>query len=398
MNARGPAPMSMRDERPFLPFARPDISDAEIAAVVECLRSEWLTTGPITRDFEREFAARVRPAGRAIAVNSATAGLHLALESIGVVPGDRVVVPVYTFTATAEVVRYLGADPDFVDVDADTLNVTSDQLADAITDRTKVVIPVHIGGLACAMDDILPMARARGVAVVDDAAHALPTARNGTAVGAFDTDATVFSFYATKTLTTGEGGMIVTSRADVAERCALMRLHGMHRRAPQMTGADGPAWRYEILEPGFKYNLTDIAAALGRVQLRRLQTMTDRRTAIAARYRDAFADLPVRVPHSASAGDVHAWHLFILRLEDGCATDRDRFIDRMHMLGVGCSVHFIALHLQPYWRDRYNLKAEMFPNADAASRCAVSLPIYSVMSDDDVDRVIDAVRQVVTRG
>lgn len=388
----------MREERSFIPFARPDITETEIDAVVACLRSEWITTGPLAQAFEQEFAARVRPTARAIAVNSATAGLHLALESVGIGPGDRVVVPVFTFTATAEVVRYLGADPEFVDVDAETLNVTCDGLAGAMGERTKAVIPVHIGGLACDMDEILAMARARGVAVVDDAAHALPSTSNGVMVGAFDTHATVFSFYATKTLTTGEGGMIITARPDVAERCALMRLHGMHRLAREASGADHPAWRYEIRDAGFKYNLTDMAAALGRVQLGRLQAMTNRRAAIAERYREAFADLPVQLPARAATGDVHAWHLFLIRLEEHAAVDRDRFIDRLHTLGIGCSVHFIALHLQPYWRDRYGLTAEMFPNADAASRNAVSLPIYSAMSDADIDRVIEAVRQVITHG
>ena len=382
----------------FIPFARADITDAEIAAVADCIRSEWLTTGPIARDFERDFATLMGPNTRALAVNSATAGLHLGLESAGVARGDRVVVPVYTFTASAEVVCYLGADPDFVDVEADTLNASSEQLAAAIGDRTRAVMPVHIGGLASAMDEIVPMARSRGVAVVDDAAHALPSTRRGVLIGAYDTHATVFSFYATKTLTTGEGGMLVTPSAAVAERCRLMRLHGLFRATPQIAASDAPVWRYEIREAGFKYNLTDVAAAMGTVQLRRLQEMTDRRTAIAARYLEAFADLPVQLPAQPASGDVHSWHLFILRITDGAAVHRDRFIERMYRMGIGCSVHFIALHLQPYWRDRYALTPEMFPNADAASRSAVSLPIYSVMSTDDVDRVIDAVREIVLNG
>lgn len=382
----------------FIPFARADITEAEIGAVVECLRSGWLTTGPITRDFERDFVALVHPAAHAIAVNSATAGLHLGLEAAGVGVGDRVVVPVYTFTASAEVVCYLGADPDFVDVEPDTLNASSEQLSAAIGDRTKAVMPVHIAGLACAMDEIVPMARTRGVAVVDDAAHALPSTRNGTMVGGFDTDATVFSFYATKTLTTGEGGMLITPSVEVAERCRLMRLHGMRRETPQIAASDAPVWRYEIREAGFKYNLTDVAAAMGCVQLRRLQEMMDRRAAIAARYLAAFADLPVRLPAVPPPGDVHAWHLFILRVEDGAAVDRDRFIERMFRMGIACSVHFIALHLQPFWRERYGLTPEMFPNADAASRTAVSLPIYSVMSDSEVERVILAVRSIILLG
>jgi UDP-4-amino-4-deoxy-L-arabinose-oxoglutarate aminotransferase len=237
-------PVSMTTTpQPFLPFARPDIGEQEISAVVECLRSGWLTTGPRTKEFERRFADVVQPGAHALAVNSATAGLHLALEAVGVSPGDEVIVPDYTFTASAEVVRYLGADPVFVEVDPCTLNVTAERLEAVVTPRTKVIMPVHFAGLACDMDSILAMARRHRVAVVDDAAHALPSTFGGRMVGGFETDASVFSFYANKTLSTGEGGMVVTGRSDVATRCGIMRLHGISRDAFARYVSTTPACR-----------------------------------------------------------------------------------------------------------------------------------------------------------
>ncbi|MEO8620967.1 MAG: DegT/DnrJ/EryC1/StrS aminotransferase family protein [bacterium] len=382
-------------EPPFLPFARPDIGDREIDAVVECLRSGWLTTGPRTKEFERQFASMVRPGAQALAVNSATAGLHLALEALGVSAGDEVIVPDYTFTASAEVVRYLGADPVFVDVDARTLNVTVEALEAAVTPRTKVVMPVHFSGLACDMDAIIAMARRRGIAVVDDAAHAFPTTRGGRMVGGFEADASVFSFYANKTLSTGEGGMVVTGSDDIATRCGIMRLHGISRDAFARYVSKTPAWQYEVVAPGFKYNLTDIASALGLVQLERVYEMADRRAEIAAEFMDAFADLPLILPALAAPGDRHSWHLFVIRLADDAPILRDAFIDQMYAAGIGCSVHFIPLHRHPYWRDSYNLTPDAFPNSERAYQAAVSLPIYSGMTAEDVSRVVRTVRQLL---
>jgi dTDP-4-amino-4,6-dideoxygalactose transaminase len=380
---------------PFLPFARPDIGEPEIAAVVECLRSGWLTTGPRTKEFEQRFADVVRPSAQALAVNSATAGLHLALEALGVSPGDEVIVPDYTFTASAEVIRYLGADPVFVDVDSRTLNVTAERLEAAVTSRTKVVMPVHFAGLACDMDAILSMARRRGIAVVDDAAHALPTTSGGRMIGSFETDASVFSFYANKTLSTGEGGMVLTGRPDIATRCSIMRLHGISRDAFARYISTTPAWHYEVVAPGFKYNLTDIASALGLVQLERVHEMAARRAEIAQEYLAAFVDLPLVSPAIAEPGDRHSWHLFVVRLTDDAPISRDAFIDQMYAAAIGCSVHFIPLHRHPYWRDTYSLTPEMFPNAERAYRGVVSLPIYSGMGAEDVARVIDAVRRLL---
>ena len=392
------APGGSSPSMPFLPFARPDIGEAEIAAVVECIRSGWLTTGPNAKEFELRFAAKVHPGARALAVNSATSGLHLALEAVGVAAGDEVVVPVYTFTASAEVVRYLGADPTFVDIDPATLNTTSALLEGAVTPRTKAVMPVHFAGLACDMPAIIAMARRRGLRVVDDAAHALPTTHQGTLVGAFDADATVFSFYANKTLSTGEGGMIMTGSPDVAERCAIMRLHGISRDAFARYTSTSPTWQYEVVAPGFKYNLTDIAAAIGLVQLGRVEAMAARRAELAARYHEAFRDLPLIVPPGPADGDRHAWHLYVIRLRDDAAVARDRFIELLYADGIGCSVHFIPLHRHPYWRDSYRLSPEMFPHAEAAYQRAVSLPLHSGMSDADATRVIECVQRILTRG
>ncbi|MDB4891919.1 MAG: UDP-4-amino-4,6-dideoxy-N-acetyl-beta-L-altrosamine transaminase [Gemmatimonadetes bacterium] len=389
-------PVSMtQTQLPFLPFARPDIGEPEISAVVECLRSGWLTTGPRTKEFERRFADVVQPGAHALAVNSATAGLHLALEAVGVSPGDEVIVPDYTFTASAEVVRYLGAEPVFVDVDHSTLNVTVDRLEAAVTSRTKVIMPVHFAGLACDMDSILAMAQRRGLAVVDDAAHALPSTFRGRMIGSFATDASVFSFYANKTLSTGEGGMVVTSRSDVATRCGIMRLHGISRDAFARYVSTTPAWQYEVVAPGFKYNLTDIASALGLVQLERVFEMAKRRAEIAEQFLAEFADLPLLLPARALPGDIHSWHLFVARLTDDAPLSRDAFIDQMYARGVGCSVHFIPLHHHPYWRDTFALTPEMFPNSERGYRGAVSLPIYSGMTAEDVERVIEAVRGIL---
>jgi dTDP-4-amino-4,6-dideoxygalactose transaminase len=378
---------------PFLPFALPEIGDEEIAEVVDSLKSGWVTTGPKAKKFEQAFAEFLGDAQvECIAVNSATAGLHLALEAIGIGPGDEVITTTHTFTATAEVVRYLGADVVLVDIDPATLNIDIAAIEAAITPRTKAILPVHYAGLAVDMLAVLDIARKHGLRVVEDAAHALPTTIEKELIGTLGSDATVFSFYANKTMTTGEGGMLVTRNTELAKRAKVMRLHGMNRDAFDRFTAKVPSWYYEIVAPGFKYNLTDIAAALGLHQLKRLPGFQVRREAIAARYNEAFADLPLVLPPCAPEGDTHSWHLYVLRLADGAGIERDRFIERMYEAGIGCSVHYIPLHLQPYWRDRYGLKPEQFPHSQKAFERMVSIPLYTAMSDADVERVIDAVR------
>ena len=378
---------------PFLPFALPEIGDDEIAEVVDALRSGWVTTGPKTRRFEADFAEFLGGESlHAIAVNSATAGLHLALEALGIGPGDEVITTTHTFTATAEVVRYLGADVKLVDIDPATLNIDPAAVEAAIGPRTKAIMPVHYAGLAADMPALLAVARRHGLKVVEDAAHALPTTCDGRLVGALESDATVFSFYANKTITTGEGGMLVTRDEALARRARVMRLHGMNRDAFDRFTAKVPSWYYEVVAPGFKYNLTDIASALGIHQLRKARAFQQRRAAIAARYDEAFAGLPLVTPPGPRAGDLHAWHLYVVRLADDAGVGRDEFIERLFAAGIGCSVHYIPLHLHPYWRERYALDESAFPNSQHAYERMASLPIYTRMTDADVERVIAAVR------
>ncbi len=383
--------MAMNPEA-FLPFARPDIAEAEIDAVARAMRSGWVTTGPETKAFEQEFAAYLGGGLQAVAVNSATAGLHLALEAIGIGPGDEVIAPTLTFTATVEVARYLGADARLVDVDPVTLNIDPAQIEAAITPRTKAILPVHYGGLACDMDAIFAMARRHGLQVVEDAAHALPATYQGALIGQLPSAAAVFSFYANKTMTTGEGGMVVTRDDALAARMRVMRLHGISRDAFDRFSSRTPAWYYEIIAPGFKYNMTDMAGALGRVQLQRLPGFVQRRQQLAARYLDELRDLPLVLPADAPAGDTHAWHLFVLRLRDDARATRDEVIQRLSDAGIGTSVHYVPLHRQPYWRDRYGLRPEQFPVADAAYQRMFSIPLFTAMSDDDQARVIAALK------
>jgi len=379
----------------FLPFALPEIGQEEIDEVVDTLRSGWITTGNKARRFEQMFAEYLGAGIEAIAVNSATAGLHLALEAVGIGPGDEVIVPTHTFTATAEVARYLGADVVLVDVDPSTLNVTADGVAAAITPRTRAIMPVHFAGLAAPMDELLGLASEHGLRVVEDAAHALPATCSGRQIGALESDATVFSFYANKTMTTGEGGMVVTRRPELAQRMRVMRLHGMNRDAFDRFVSRTPAWYYEIVAPGFKYNLTDIAAALGIHQLARLPGFLARRQHLAARYREHLAPLPLILPANAPPGEIHAWHLYVIRLRDDARLTRDEVIQGLSDRGIGTSVHYVPLHRHPYWRDRYQLRPEMFPHSDAAYRSMLSIPLFTAMSDSDQDRVIDALRELL---
>lgn len=386
----------MSNSPPFLPFARPDITEDEVTAAAEAIRSGWLTTGPNAAAFEREFAEHVGGGVTAIAVNSATAGLHLALEALGIGHGDEVLVPTWTFTATAEVVRYLGADPVMVDVDAVSLHLDLEAAKAAVTDRTRAIMPVHFAGLPVPQEPLRALADHHGLSVIEDAAHAIPASEGGHHVGSGRNEAGVFSFYATKTITTGEGGMVTVTDDAVASRIRTMRLHGISRDVFDRYQSTTSSWHYEVVAPGFKYNLPDPAAAIGRAQLGRAHAMCLARAAIAAQYDEAFADLPLRLPAHAPEGSEHAWHLYVLRLEDGAPVDRDRFISRLAELGIGTSVHFIPLHFHPYWRKRYSLRPEDLPVASREFTQAVSLPIFSSMTEADVARVVKAVRQVLS--
>ena len=395
----------------FLPFALPDLTEAEIEAVVRVLRSGWITTGPEVQAFEREFADQLG-VRHAVAVNSCTAALHLALEAAGVGPGDEVVTSTITFTATGEVVEYLGARTRFADVDPDTLNLDPAAVRELIRreyrrdgdrwmhretgGRLRAIIPVHYGGQPCDMPALQAIAEEHGLFVVDDAAHALPAALDGRAVGAMGCP-TAFSFYATKTLTTGEGGMLTTDDDALAARARVMALHGITRDAWKRYTAAG-SWYYEVSDAGFKYNLTDIAAALGRVQLRRLHEMVAGRARIAARYADAFARCDSVEPLVTRPGVAHAWHLYSIRLRlDRLSIDRARFIQELKERQIGTSVHFIPLHRQPFYAEKYGYVPAQFPVAEAVYPRLVSLPIYSRMSDGDVDSVVAAVADVAER-
>ena len=391
---------------PFLPFALPEIGEEEINEVVDTLRSGWVTTGAKAKRFEADFAAFLGAGDQAatgagplhaIAVNSATAGLHLALEALGIGPGDEVITTTHTFTATAEVVRYMGADVKLVDIDPATLNIDPALIEAAITPRTKAIMPVHFAGLAAPMAAVLSIAKKHGLKVVEDAAHALPTTSAGQLVGTLGSDATVFSFYANKTITTGEGGMLVTRNADLAARAKVMRLHGINRDAFDRFSATVPSWFYEVTAPGFKYNLTDIAASLGIHQLKRLDGFQAQRERLAAQYNTALAGLPLLLPPAAAAGDVHAWHLYVVRLLPQAGVPRDEFIKRLYAAGIGCSVHYIPLHQHPYWRDRYQLTPTMFVHSQQAYEAMVSLPLYTRMTSADVQRVAQAVKQALQR-
>jgi dTDP-4-amino-4,6-dideoxygalactose transaminase len=380
----------------FLPFALPDIGEEEIAAVAECLRSGWVTTGPRTRQFEQDFAHYLGGGVDTISVNSATAGLHLALEALGIGPGDEVIVPTLTFTATAEVVRYLGATPVFVDADPETLSLNLHAVEAAIGPHTRAILPVHYAGLACDMDGVLELARTYGLKVVEDAAHAFPTLYKGKLVGTLGSDVTVFSFYANKTMTTGEGGMVVTRDAALAARMRVMRIHGISQDAYARHNSRVPAWFYEVVAAGFKYNLTDLASAMGIVQLRKIDGFLRRRVLLASRYHDALRDLPLRLPATASGASSHAWHLYVVRLLASAPIGRDELIRKLSERGIGTSVHFIPLHRQPIWRDSCRLSPEQFPVAEAAFKCMLSLPLYTKMSDADQQRIIDHLRELLS--
>ncbi len=380
-----------------LPFALPEIGEEEIAEVVDTLRSGWLSTGPKARAFEAAFADFIGGGVTAISVNSATAGLHLALEALGIGPGDKVLTTPYTFTATAEVIRYLGADPVFADIDPHTLNLSPEHAAEALRKdpAIRAIIPVHFAGQACDMSALSALADDYGLPVLEDAAHALPTTSGGRMIGTLS-QATVFSFYATKTITTGEGGMVVSKDPDLLARSRVMRLHGISRDVFDRYQSTASSWYYEVVAPGYKYNMPDMAAAVGIHQLRKARRFQARRQEIAHAYAQALVDLPLRLPTVVRPEDLHAWHLYVIQLDLArLRIGRDRCIELLAAEGIATSVHFIPLHLQPYWRDRYGYQPDDFPRARAAYERAISLPIYTRMTDSDVARVIGTLRRVL---
>jgi perosamine synthetase len=375
-----------------VPFHVPFLGKEEIRAVTETLESGWITTGPKTHCFEEAFA-RFIGVRHALAVSSCTAALHLSLEAIRLTEGDEVLVPTLTFAATGEVVAYFKARPVLVDVDPVHFNLSLEDVGRKITPKTRVVMPVHFGGHPCCMDSILDLAAANGLTVIEDAAHALPAEYRGKSIGTLS-PLTAFSFYATKTVTTGEGGMVTTNDDLLAERIALMRLHGISRDAWKRYTAEG-TWRYEITEAGYKYNLTDPQAALGLVQLSKCEQMWRRRVEIAKKYDKALSSLDAyRTPMVAE--DVqNAWHLYVILVQSSALRiHRDRVIEELRQRGIGTSVHFIPLHLHPYYQRMWGYRPGEFPVAeDYFDRC-ISLPIYPSLTDEDLHRVIEALHDI----
>lgn len=380
---------------PFLLFHKPSIGEEEIRSVISTMESGWLTTGPKVRKFEEEFA-RFVGAGHAVAVNSGTAALHLALDGMGLKEGDEVIVPTMTFAATAEVVVYFRARPVLVDCEADTFNIDPNQIEKSITQKTRAIIPVHHAGHPCDMDRISDIARKWNLSIIEDAAHALPARYKGRMVGTIG-DITCFSFYATKTITTGEGGMVTLENAEYADRVRIMRLHGISKDAWKRYSAEG-SWRYEVLEAGYKYNLTDIQAAVGLVQLAKCDAMWQRRAALAARYNQGLSSLKAyRIPQVASEIQ-HAWHLYVILVDPVVLRiHRDQVIEELRQRGIGTAVHFIPLHLHPYYQRVWGYRPGQFPVAEDYSERCISLPIYPGMSDGDADRVVESLNDIASK-
>ncbi|GAB4221708.1 MAG: DegT/DnrJ/EryC1/StrS aminotransferase family protein [Spirochaetales bacterium] len=386
----------MNPNTDFIPFARPSLGDEEEEAVLQVIRSGWLTTGGVTRSFEEEFS-RYCGSRFSLAVNSATAGLHLSLEALGVGPGDWVITTPYTFTATAMVVKHLGADPLFVDIEQESFNISVQEIVRALErigrrKRIRGILPVHVAGHPCRMEQLLSLSKERGIFLLEDAAHAFPSRTSQGFIGTLGT-AGVFSFYATKTITTGEGGMVVTDDESLARRISLMRLHGIDREIWNRYTSPAASWQYAVVEPGFKYNLTDLASAIGRVQLRKADRFLERRRSISRIYTEHFQDRSyLRVPPDAEG---HAWHLYLLRIvPEELRITRDEYIEKLREMGIGTSVHFIPLHLHPYWQRTYGFKPEDFPEALKKYREVISLPIYPGLTESQIERIIQAVLRI----
>ncbi|HEY3175617.1 MAG TPA: DegT/DnrJ/EryC1/StrS family aminotransferase [Candidatus Polarisedimenticolia bacterium] len=379
----------------FLVFGRPALEEAEIQEVVATLRSGWIGTGPRVARFEESFRGYIG-ARHALALNSCTAGLHLSLIAAGVGPGDEVITTPHTFAATANAIVHTGATPVFVDVDRRTQNIEPSLIEAAITPRTKAILPVHFAGRPCDMDPILACSRRHGLIIIEDAAHAIEAVYHGRHVGTMG-DAACFSFYVTKNLVTGEGGMVTTPHDDWAEKIQMYGLHGLSKGAWRRYSDEGFV-HYQVLYPGFKYNMTDVQAALGIHQLARIEEYSRLRNQIWERYDAAFADLPATTPFPQEAGTRHARHLYTLLLDvERLRVDRDTVVEDLKREGIGTGIHFISLHLHPYYRDRFGFAPEGFPNARHISERTLSLPLSASLGDRDVQDVIDAVRKVLLR-
>ena len=378
----------------FLPFDRPDVGDEEIAAVAEVLRSGWITTGSKAKEFEQRFA-EYAGAAHALALTSGTDAMQVALAAWGIGPGDEVITTPLTFCSTLHTIVHQGATPVLADVSLDDYNLDPARAAEQITPRTAALLPVHLAGLPCRMDALLDLAREHGLKVLEDAAHAVGARVGGRPVGSIG-HATAFSFYATKNLTTAEGGMLTSDDGEFMEQARLWHLHGLSRDAWKRYTAEG-AWRYDVLVPGFKSNMSDIQAALGLVQLAKLEKNIARRAEIARRYTAAFSQMPELIPApDARPGDRHAHHLYILRLRpERLRIDRNGFFEELRARGIGASVHFIPVYHLSYYRERFGWRAGDFPATEAIFGSCLSLPCFPRMSDADVERVIATVAEIV---
>ena len=374
----------------FLPFSRPSMGDEEVAAVTRVLRSGWITTGPECQQLEAQFAERVE-ARHAVAVSSATGAMHIALLALGVGPGDEVITPSQTWVSTANMICLLGASPVFVDVDRDTLMTDATLVEQAITPRTKAIVPVHYAGAACDLDPIYALADRHGIAVIEDAAHAAGTDYNGRPVGSRGT--AIFSFHAIKNMTCAEGAMLVTDDATLAERVRQLKFHGLGVDAyDRLTLGRKP--QAEVIEPGFKYNLADLNASIALVQLHRLDHMNTQRRRLAEHYLQRLANSPVMPLSQPVYAQQHAWHLFILRIDpEDCGLDRDAFMKALQERRIGTGIHFIATHLHRYYRARF--PEVHLPNTEWNSSRLCSIPLFPGMTHDDVERVVGAIESIV---
>ncbi len=384
----------MRSE--FLPFSIPTIEDDEINEVVDSLKSGWITTGPKVKRFEEAFKSYVG-APYAVPLSSATAGLHLAVLSLGLIPSDEVITTPMTFAATVSMIVRGGGKPVLADIDPDTLNIDTEMIRRKITERTRAIVPVHFAGQPCDMDALFTLAKEFNLRVIEDAAHAVGSEYKGQRIGSFDT-LSVFSFHPIKNITTGEGGMVCTRDEALAEEISLMKFHGMSREAWKRYESSGTP-NYDIMLPGFKYNMMDIQAALGIHQLRKLDAFIARRTEIARFYNAAFADVEeVRTPGLVPYEHRHAWHLYTpLILVEKLAIDRDRFMEELKRENIGTGLHFKAVHHHPYYRETLNIAPGELANADYASDRIMSLPLFPRMSTDDARDVVAAVKNVIVR-